>query len=306
MRNAVECLPLSLSVLYGCLKISANTSVLNQHRPRLEVAKIRVMTTTTLAGLRRQHESIREEFRKQAPHWARNEITPDLRWVVGRLQLQLSLRVLDVAAGTGLLSQAIAPYVKSVLAADLTPEMIGQARRQAELSETANITFEQAAAEALPHSADAFDMVVTRFSIHHLQEPDVAFREMARVCRPSGKIAVIDLVSPEDEDLAARYNSLERLRDPSHTRALSPGQLQAALEEEGVRIVDYFTREVQMNAHDWLDFTQTEPASRNRILDAFKAELSGMGETGFRPFLDHERLMFIHTWGIVIGEKLRR
>jgi 2-polyprenyl-3-methyl-5-hydroxy-6-metoxy-1,4-benzoquinol methylase len=265
------------------------------------------MTSSGLTGLRRQHESIREEFRKQASHWARNEITPDLRWVVDRLQPQLSFRVLDVAAGTGLLSRAIAPQVKSVLAADLTPEMIEQARRQAELSETANVTFEQAAAEALPHSADTFDMVVTRFSIHHLHQPHVAFREMARVCRPGGKIAVIDLVSPENEDLAARYNSLERLRDPTHTRALSPIELQTAMQgERGARTVDYFTREVQMNAHDWLDFTQTESAGRTRILDAFKAELSGGGETGFRPFLDQERLMFIHTWGIVIGEKLRR
>ena len=181
------------------------------------------MPENDLAAYQHQHNAIREEFRKQAANWGKNEtISPHLRWVVERLVLEPHFEVLDVAAGTGLLGRAISPHVKRVTAVDLTPEMLAEGRVEAERQGIANISFELGAAEELPYPDSSFDMVVTRFSLHHFKSPEVALREMARVCRVRGSLVVIDIVAPEDEDLAAEYNRTERLRDSSHTLALSP------------------------------------------------------------------------------------
>ena len=260
------------------------------------------MADRDLSAYKAQHDSIREEYKKQAASWGKNEISPHLQWVVDRLSLQPHFEVLDVAAGTGLLSRAISPRVKRVVALDITPEMLAQGQSEADRQGITNISFEQGAAEALPYPTASFDMVVTRFSVHHFKSPDVVIREMCRVCRHGGNLVVIDIVSSEDKELAARYNNVERLRDSSHTQALSPSGLKKIMEDAGVKILNYYSREVENSVDDWLDFTHTEENQRRQILELMQCELKGDAETGMRPFFNDNKLMFIHTWGIIVGE----
>ena len=261
------------------------------------------MASRDLSAYRNQHDSIREEFKRQAASWAKDEISPHLQWVVDRLDLQPHFEVLDVAAGTGLLSRAISPRVKQVVAVDITPEMLAQGLSEARRQSITNISYEQGAAEDLPYPTGSFDMVVTRFSVHHFQSPEVVVREMCRVCRSGGTLVVIDIVSSGDEELAARYNEVERLRDSSHTQALSPGSLKTLVENAGLEVINYYSREVENSLDEWLDFTQTESGKRQQILDLMNGELSGGEKSGMRPFLNQGKLMFMHTWGIVVGKK---
>jgi ubiquinone/menaquinone biosynthesis C-methylase UbiE len=75
---------------------------------------------------------VREEFSKQAPKFTEKGLTLSsqdiLDWIVHSLPLEREFQVLDVAAGTGHLCGAIAPHVRDVIAVDITPEMIAQAR----------------------------------------------------------------------------------------------------------------------------------------------------------------------------------
>ena len=261
------------------------------------------MANRDLIAYKDQHDSIQAEFKKQAVSWGKTEISPHLRWVVGHLDLQPDFEVLDVAAGTGLLSRAISPHVKRVVALDITPEMLAQGRSEANRQRITNISFEQGAAEDLAYPTASFDLVVTRFSVHHLKSPDVVIREMYRVCRHGGKLVVIDLVSSEDKEIATRHNDVERLRDSSHTQALSPAGLKDVIENANVKILNYYTREVENSVDDWLDFSHTEANKRRQILELMQRELEGDDETGMRPFFKDNKLMFMHTWGIVEGEK---
>ena len=78
------------------------------------------------------NETIRQEFAKQASGFGEKGLTLSsqeyLAWMVKKLPLQDDLRVLDVAAGTAHLSCAIAPHVQHVVAFDMTPEMLDEAR----------------------------------------------------------------------------------------------------------------------------------------------------------------------------------
>lgn len=248
-------------------------------------------------------EAIRKEYKKQAPHWARRETSPHLRWAVDNLDLQPDFVVLDVAAGTGLLARAIAPYVGRVVASDITPEMQSLGRDEAEQDGMINIAFEYGVAEDLPYPDSSFDITVTRFSVHHFLEPEAVTAEMFRVCRPGGKLAVIDMVSPEDGDLAVRYNALEKLRDRTHTRALSAREINRLVAGSGAEITGRYSREVEMDTGRWLDSAQVEADEREQILEAINRELSGGGETGLRPFLRDGNPMFMHAWEMVVAEK---
>lgn len=253
------------------------------------------------------HEVVRREFGKQASRFGEKGLALTsreyLQWVVDNLDLRPHYEVLDVAAGTGHLGRAIAPHVRRVVAVDLTPEMLLKGSHEAVEDGITNIAFEQGLAEVLPYPDGTFDMVVSRFSIHHFEDPQIQIAEMVRVCRPEGRVAVIDLVSPDNETLAAAYNRLERMRDPSHTRALSVAALRRAVRDAGLEIVHTVSREVEVSVLPWLDLTGVEPEMRRAILDDLTHELEGLTTTGLRPFKRDNELMFVQTWVIVVGVK---
>ena len=99
-------------------------------------------------------------------------------------------KVLDVAAGAGNVAIPAALTGASVVASDLTPELLEEGRRQA-IARGAELEWREADAEALPFADDEFDAVVScvgvMFAPHHQATAD----ELVRVCRPGGRLGVL-------------------------------------------------------------------------------------------------------------------
>jgi len=144
--------------------------------------------------------------------------------------------VLDVATGGGHTALALAPRVRDVVATDLTRPMLEAAERFVRGRGVANVRFQEADAGALPFGAAVFDLVTCRIAAHHF--PDVAafVREASRVARPGALVAVIDNIVPEDAGAGAFINAWEKLRDPSHHRALTSSEWRDRFQESGLEI----------------------------------------------------------------------
>src|SRR5215831_973322 len=121
---------------------------------------------------------------------------------------------LDVACGPGLLVCAFARVVRHAVGIDLTPAMLEQARKTQAEQGLQNITWHQGDGTALPFPDAHFSIVSSRFAFHHLENPLAALQEMARVCKPGGRIVVADMAPAPGK--ADALNHEERLRDPSH------------------------------------------------------------------------------------------
>jgi ubiquinone/menaquinone biosynthesis C-methylase UbiE len=101
--------------------------------------------------------------------------------------------VLDVATGPGEPATSIAGVVGaegSVVGVDVVPAMIDAARREAERRKLRNASFRTASADALPFDEGSFDAVVSRFGVMFFPSPLDGIREMLRVLKPGGRLAM--------------------------------------------------------------------------------------------------------------------
>lgn len=105
------------------------------------------------------------------------------------LDLRSGQKVLDVAAGNGNVSLAAARRWCEVVASDYVPALLERARERA-TGERLPMEFREADAEALPFADASFDAVVSTFGVMFTPDQERAAAELARVCRPGGKIGL--------------------------------------------------------------------------------------------------------------------
>lgn len=105
------------------------------------------------------------------------------------LDLRSGQKVLDVAAGNGNVSLAAARRWCEVVSTDYVPALLDKGRQRA-AAERLNISFREADAEALPFGDCSFDVIVSTFGVMFTPDQDRAAAEMARVCKPGGKIGL--------------------------------------------------------------------------------------------------------------------
>jgi ubiquinone/menaquinone biosynthesis C-methylase UbiE len=155
-------------------------------------------------------------------------------------------RALDVATGAGHTAGALSRAgVPDVLAADVAPAMLRSARANF------GVPGVLADAERLPFSAGAFDAVTCRIAAHHFPDPETFVREVARVLRPGGTFALEDQTAPEEPDLGAFINRVERLRDPTHVEAYTPTQWVEWLEGAGFTVEAVERVKTELDFESW-------------------------------------------------------
>jgi len=220
--------------------------------------------------------------------------------------------VLDVATGAGHTAAVFAPHVAQVVASDLTPEMLVQARKLAEEKSLGNMETAIADAEALPFPDTSFDLVTCRIAPHHFPDVGKFVREAHRVLKPGGTFAVVDNVSPDSDttpgysagqlkDAGIAYNAFEKLRDPSHGRALDTSEWLALIAKAGLALAHKEHAPKSMDFQSWVK-TMNVPADTvprlAAMLDdaspALKAFLKPTNENGKRGFTLDELIAIAH------------
>ena len=233
-----------------------------------------------------------------------------LQRLVELLAPQADWRVLDVATGGGHTAYTLAPHVAEVVATDITPEMLVNTAKGAAERGLTNVTIETADAENLPFPADSFDLLTCRIAAHHFADNGRFLSEAARVLKSGGRFALVDNVVPGSrlrgkkanvKREAGNYvNAFEKLRDPSHHRALSVDEWLDLFVAAGFSEIHQETHRKKMDFDSWTDRLHVTPTDRIRL----KAMLlqSPTAVTDFlTPQTTGDRIAFYLTEAIIIG-----
>ena len=312
-------------------------------------------------------DEVRAEFTRQSGNFenewttrSKRNTSDIMKWVMASVEQVYShavalggvgegvgVKALDVACGTGIFARALAKLPGVVVTGvDATKAMLEEAAVNT-TKEGQTITFECGDATNMSQfEENSFDIVTSRLAIHHFSNPEDVVKEMTRVCRVGGHVVIVDIVAldsddddDDDDSLQLEMNRLERLRDPSHTTALTAAQLISLLQTAsggkldvtvngndfvnategqldvttdththtstaaGVVRIPYL--ENGMNLSEWMNSTNTIPSARVVIERSMDIELGGGTGTGMRAYRDeNNEVCFKHRYVIAIGQKL--
>lgn len=113
------------------------------------------------------------------------------RDLLARVDVAPGHEVLDVATGTGNIAIRAAAAGAQVVGLDLTPELFDTARRRA-YQHDVTVDWVEGDAEDLPFEDDRFDRVLSTFGVQFAPRHEIVARELARVCRPGGRIGLVN------------------------------------------------------------------------------------------------------------------
>lgn len=258
-------------------------------------------------------DKIRERFTATADVFAqsvranRMELASDLAdLATAGLSNLPEARGVDVACGPGTFTRPLARRVARAVGVDLTPAMVEKARAEAARDGITNIEFVCANIYELPFANGSADIVSCGYAVHHLTDPARALDEMARILRPGGRIAIVDIVLPDGCD-AAIHNEVERVRDPSHAHTLSAADFHALFDATGLRLHSENFRDYWQDFDGWMKNAGSVTGDSTHLQVRAMLESSMNHDTsGFHPRRSEKTgsLEILHKVALLIAEKM--
>ncbi len=133
--------------------------------------------------------------------------------------------LLDLCSGTGDLALAYAsrlPPQSHIVGADFCHEMLAIGRAKAvRAGHNSRLTFIEADAQRLPFPDNHFQIVCVAFGLRNITDTDQGLREMTRVCRPGGRVAVLEFSMPHRQPMRSLYRWFFRRVLPKVGQAVS-------------------------------------------------------------------------------------
>lgn len=251
-----------------------------------------------------QHlRSVESEFTRQADAFASSEtlksdaITARIGEALGAGQFE---RVLDVACGPGLLAPVLSPRAGCVVGIDFTAKPLALARARCRDHGLTNCAWLRGVVERTPLRSGSFDAAIVRLALHHFERPDRVLVEVRRLLRAGGRLVVLDILTSDDPSEARLHNSIERLRDPSHTSFWPANRLVEMIGDAGFGSITEQTWVTPRSFDDWAAIIAD--AKRMDALEVVLREIARAGvDAGIGLREQGDELWFSYSWGLFVA-----
>jgi len=248
---------------------------------------------------KKHQEKIVQQFSQQAKGYTSIAAHRDaLGQLVQIAEVKEDDTVLDVACGSGNVACEFAKHVSHVTGIDITEGMLEEARAQQDSLGLDNISWDKGDVLPLPYKNDRFSIVISRFGFHHFLSPEEVTKEMLRVCKTGGRVMIVDVSLPE-EKLEA-YNKMEKLRDPSHSAALSQNQFEQLINLAGLNDIKRFRYRMKIGLDQQL--RASFPTDRDKLKEIIIQDV-GLDQLGISATKEGDEVYLHYPIHIYCGRK---
>ncbi len=251
-------------------------------------------------------ERTKQEFTRQAANFSASAAITDRRLtqrIVEATGAGATTLALDVACGPGIIVAELAAVAREVVAFDLTSKMLVKARERCDKAGRRNVVFKEGSATNLPFPDDTFDVVVTRLSIHHFQEPRKVLGEMKRVTKNDGVLVIADIVSSEIGEKSELQNALEVLRDPSHVCMYPLSALTSFMTGASLKIEKQDTWDQPREFEEWARIVE-DPERIGPLRTIMRALARAGEDAGIGLSATSGPISFFHRWHLIVARKI--
>jgi SAM-dependent methyltransferase len=235
------------------------------------------------------------QFGRQSANYGSSHIladTADLETAVTWFELPAGAHVLDVATGGGHTGLFFARRGCRVTLSDLTQPMLDRAARTA-ADMGLDVEVRQHPAETMPYPDGSFDLVTCRIAPHHFTAPGSFVKESARVLRPGGFFLLIDgTVSDDQPEAEAWAHEVEKLRDPSHNRLLTPGAWARLCAEAGLMVKISAVAAFKQPDLDWYFQVAATPEPNRDVVRRLVREAPESARRLFRIGMEGDKIVW--------------
>ena len=133
---------------------------------------------------------------------------PGRSWqAIGHFLLHLTpkIRIADLGAGEGLISQLLARRAERVTCVDNSPKMVEFGRELAKKNGFSNLDYQLGDIEEVPLKDESVDLALLSQALHHAQHPEIAVQEAFRILQPGGELIIVDLLEHQFEKARELY-----------------------------------------------------------------------------------------------------
>lgn len=255
--------------------------------------------------MKHQKRTVLDQFTKQACSFAgaatiRHKRALEL--LLAATHASAEDAMLDVACGPGIVVCAFAEVTRHATGVDLVPAMIEQARSLQRSRGLKNVSWKVADVTVLPYTDASFSIVTSRYAFHHLQNSYDVLAEMKRVCKTKGKVALIDVMTSEDPTQAEKFNHVEKLRDPSHVRALPLSAMKALFCEVGLLAPEITDYRLELELESFLQRSFPEDGNAEKVRALIHAAVEN-DDLGINARRDGDTVKFTYPIAVLVSEK---
>ncbi|MEM9410513.1 MAG: bifunctional demethylmenaquinone methyltransferase/2-methoxy-6-polyprenyl-1,4-benzoquinol methylase UbiE [Planctomycetota bacterium] len=173
------------------------------------------MIKDTAQNVDKSGQKVQQMFGEIAPNYDRMNhllsMNVDRYWrykTVKMLKPNLTDPILDCCTGTGDLAFSFLKETQQkipVVATDFCFEMLEIGEQKSNQRDCDNIQFVEADTQELPFEDNQFQIVSVAFGLRNVEDTDRGLREMTRVCKPGGQVAILEFSTPRVQPVKAMY-----------------------------------------------------------------------------------------------------
>ena len=169
-----------------------------------------------------------------------------LKSILEFLPLKSGMKILDLGTGSGYLSFSIAEKFTDmfIIGLDIVEKALVDNRIKAEKENIKNISFITYDGINFPFSDNDFDMVVSRYALHHFPDIQKSISEVSRVLKSGGFLFISD-PAPNANDTSKFIDEYMQLKKDGHIKFYTKGEWEQICTEVGLKVVDFWDSSIR-------------------------------------------------------------